>query len=417
MDTGVLILGLAVFAGFLVAFSMGANDVANAMAPAVSSKAVTLRQAVVLAAVLNCLGAVFLGAEVANTVATGIVNVSSIEDTGQLALGMLAALLSAGLWVLIATMTGLPVSATHSVVGGIIGMGLVIGGPEAINWRPLTGIVAAWLISPFFGALLGYLVFMHIRSAILYSRAMLVAARRWAPFWLGLTLALVALSFMYKTPFGKGWHFTWVHGALVGVSIMLLALLLSKLAWPFISARLMGSERFKAHVKQVEELFRHMQIGTACYVALSHGANDVANAIGPVAAIYLIAAQGQVLDKVQIPLWLLLLGGMGIGLGTLLMGKKVMGTVGEGITKINNSRGFSVAFGAATTVLLASNLGLPVSTTHASVGAIMGVGLARGFAAVDFRVLGRIFLYWVLTVPIAAISCVIVYLILRWIIF
>ncbi len=167
-------------------------------------------------------------------------------------------------------------------------------------------------------------------------------------------------------------------------------------------------------LQSIDDVFKNMQVGTACYVALSQGANDVANAVGPVIAIYYIATQGSMLGDLEMPIWLLVMGGLGIALGITLLGHKVMGTVGEKITKMNNSRGFSVAFSAATTVLMASNLGMPVSTTHASDGAVVGVGLARGFHAVDFRVLGKIFLYWVLTIPIAGFSSIVIFQILRW---
>lgn len=398
-----------------MAFSLGANDVANSMAAAVGSKAITIRQAVIIAALLNLVGSVFLGSHVAATVATGIVDAGKIPDHAMLMLGMFAALLSSGLWVLIATFTGLPVSSTHSIVGGIIGMGLVIGGPEVVHWGVLLRIFAAWVISPFFGALIAYLVFTHIRETILYKRDMLAGAKRWIPFWLAFTLILIILSFMFKTPMGKQMGFTWMHGLAVAAIILSFFIGLNKVLWPFLFQSKKMAERKPS--RQVEEVFRRMQMGTACYVALSQGANDVANAIGPVAAIYILARQHNLLSKVDVPLWLLIMGGVGIALGITLLGHKVMGTVGERITKMNNSRGFAVAFGSATTVLMASNLGLPVSTTHAAVGSVVGVGLARGFAAVDFRVLGKIVLYWVLTIPIAALSCVIILTILRFLFF
>lgn len=418
MDTVTVVLAFSAVAGFLMAFSLGANDVANSMAAAVGSKAITIRQAVVIAAALNCVGSIFLGSHVAATVATGIIDSSQVQDHYLLMVGMLAALLSSGLWVLIATFTGLPVSSTHSIVGGIIGLGLALGGPGAVEWGVLTGIFLAWLISPFFGAMVSYLVFVHIRKTILYSRDMLAAAKRWAPVWMGLTVVLIALSVMFKTPVGKRMELNWMHGLLASAAIMALFISTNKFIWPRFFAR-PGKKKQpdRTPPEQVEELFRRMQMGTACYVALSQGANDVANAIGPVAAIYIIAKHNQLLTSVDIPLWLLMMGGVGIALGIMLLGHKVMGTVGERITEMNNSRGFSVAFGAATTVLLASNLGMPVSTTHASVGSVVGVGLARGFGAVDFRVLGKIVLYWVLTLPIAAFSCIIIFYILRWIFF
>lgn len=418
MDTVTVVLACSVVAGFLMAFSLGANDVANSMAAAVGSKAISIRQAVVIAAVLNCAGSIFLGSHVAATVATGIIDSSQIENHYLLMIGMLAALLSSGLWVLIATMTGLPVSSTHSIVGGIIGLGLAIGGPGAVEWGVLTGIFLAWLISPFFGAMIAYLVFVHIRKTILYSRDMLAAAKRWAPMWMGLTVILIVLSLIFKTPFGKKLEFNWIHGVIIAIAIMGLFISANKFIWPkFFAKPKKNASADRTPPEQVEELFRRMQMGTACYVALSQGANDVANAIGPVAAIYIIAKHNQLLAAVDIPLWLLIMGGFGIALGIMALGHKVMGTVGERITEMNNSRGFSVAFGAATTVLLASNLGMPVSTTHASVGSVVGVGLARGFGAVDFRVLGKIVLYWVLTLPIAAFSCIIIFYILQWIFF
>ncbi|MDL2285474.1 inorganic phosphate transporter [Desulfovibrio sp. OttesenSCG-928-F07] len=412
MDTVNIVLILAVVSGFLMAFSLGANDVANSMAAAVGSKAITVKQAVVIAAVLNCAGSIFLGSQVAATVATGIIDASKVPDHTLLMVGMLAALLSSGLWVLIATFTGLPVSSTHSIVGGIIGMGIVLGGPSVVEWKVLIGIFTAWVISPFFGALISYLVFVHIRRTILYSRSMLTAAKRWAPVWMGLTVVLIVLSVMFKTPFGKKMAFNWVHGIAAAIVIMVAFIVVSRLLWPKLTAKKEGAPERRPK-DQVEEMFRRMQMGTACYVALSQGANDVANAIGPVAAIYIIARNNMLLDKVEIPTWLLIMGGVGIAMGIMLLGHKVMGTVGEKITKMNNSRGFAVAFGSATTVLLASNLGMPVSTTHASVGSVVGVGLARGFGAVDFRILAKIVLYWVLTLPIAAFSCIIIYYILR----
>lgn len=415
MDATTIILVCSVIAGFLMAFSLGANDVANSMASAVGSKAITIRQAVIIAAVLNFVGSVFLGSHVAATVATGIVDATRISDHTMLMLGMFSALLSSGLWVLVATFTGLPVSSTHSIVGGIIGMGLVIGGPEVVEWGVLLRIFGAWVVSPFFGALIAYLVFMHIRETILYKRDMLAGAKRWIPFWLAFTLILIVLSFMFKTPMGKKLHFTWVHGAAVAAILLSVLIGLNKVLWPVLfSSKKMADKKAP---EQVEEVFRRMQMGTACYVALSQGANDVANAIGPVAAIYILARQHNLLSKVDVPLWLLIMGGVGIALGIMLLGHKVMGTVGERITKMNNSRGFAVAFGSATTVLMASNLGLPVSTTHAAVGSVVGVGLARGFAAVDFRVLGKIVLYWVLTIPIAAVSCVLIFSLLRLLFF
>lgn len=411
MEYPLLILVAAVLCGFLMAFSLGANDVANAMASAVGAKAITLRQAIYIAAALNFVGAVFLGSQVAATICRGIINPDVIPDQNVLMLGMFAALLSSGLWVLVATYTALPVSSTHSIVGGILGFGLVAGGPDVVHWWSMGGIVLSWIVSPFFGALIAYLVFVHIRRTILYRADILRAARFWAPVWVALTLVLVFLSFCYKTPYGKrlelaGWQGVLIALALAGASIFLMRRQFDKIIGP--------CAKDKKPREQVDEVFRRMQVGTACYVALSQGANDVANAIGPVIAIYFIATQGSMAGALDVPVWLLALGGLGIAAGIACMGYKVMGTVGERITKMNNTRGFAVAFSSATTVLLASNMGLPVSTTHATVGSVVGVGLARGFQAVDFRVLGRILLFWVLTVPIAGFTSIVIFQLLRW---
>ncbi|MDL2279972.1 inorganic phosphate transporter [Desulfovibrio sp. OttesenSCG-928-G11] len=409
MELAVIILIAATLCGFLMAFSLGANDVANSMASPVAAGALSLKQAIIIAATLNFLGAVFLGSQVADTICRGIINPEVIENQQILMLGMFASLLSSGLWVLIATWTALPVSSTHSIVGGILGFGLVAGGPDVVQWWSMAGIIGSWIVSPFFGALIAFLVFVQIRKAVLYKRDMIRAARFWAPLWTAMTVLIVALSFCYKTPYGKNLHLAGWQGLVLALGLSLATVLAAR-RW---FSRLMTVSE-AAPRRQVDEVFRRMQVGTACYVALSQGANDVANAIGPVIAIYYIATAGGITDTLEVPVWLLLVGGLGIAAGIAGMGHKVMGTVGERITKINNSRGFAVAFSSATTVLLASNMGLPVSTTHATVGSVVGVGLARGFQAVDFRVLGKILLFWVLTVPIAAFSSIVIFQILRW---
>lgn len=411
MEYSLLILLAAVLCGFLMAFSLGANDVANAMASAVGAKAITLRQAIYIAAALNFVGAVFLGSHVAATICRGIINPDAIPDQNLLMLGMFAALLSSGLWVLVATYTALPVSSTHSIVGGILGFGLVAGGPDVVHWWSMAGIVLSWVVSPFFGAFIAYIVFVHIRRTILYKKDLLTAARFWTPIWVALTLVLVVLSFCYKTPYGQKLELTGWQGIAIALAVGGLTIVTMRRMFHKVIGRCAED---KPPREQVDEVFRRMQVGTACYVALSQGANDVANAIGPVIAIYFIATQGSMAGVLDVPVWLLVIGGLGIAVGIAAMGYKVMGTVGERITKMNNTRGFAVAFSSATTVLLASNMGLPVSTTHATVGSVVGVGLARGFHAVDFRVLARILLFWVLTVPIAGFTSIVIFQLLRW---
>lgn len=403
-----IFLVLSVGAGLLMAFNLGANDVANSMASAVGARAITVKQAVYIAGILNFVGAVFLGSHVTATISKGIINPSIIDDPTIIMLGMFAALVSAGIWVLIATLTSLPVSSTHSIVGSILGFGIVAGGPGVVNWGTMIGVVLSWIISPFFGGLIAYTVFSLIRSRILAKPDLLERARRWAPRWVALTVFLLGMSFMYKTPIGKSLELSFAVRFVIILGFCAAAWAPAQFAINRLCARL------NSDVDGVEGIFRRMQIGTSCYVAVSQGANDVANAIGPVAAIFMIARHHELLPKAEVPLFLLIIGGAGIALGIGLLGRRVISTVGERITTLTNTRGFAVDFGAATTVLAASSMGMPVSTTHAAVGSVVGVGLARGFAAVDFRVLGKIVLYWVLTVPIAAFTSIVIFQILKW---
>ncbi|GAB6161518.1 inorganic phosphate transporter [Desulfothermus naphthae] len=408
MDIFQVFLGLSVLAGFLMAFNLGANDVANAMASAVGARAISVKQAIFIAGTLNFVGAVFFGSHVTATISKGIINPGFITNPKLFMIGMFASLISAALWVFIATLTALPVSSTHSIIGSILGFGIVAGGPHVVNWKVLGGVVLSWLISPLFAATISFIVFTLIRRNILMREKFVEHTIFWVPIWIVLTCALVILSFFYKTPFGKK------MGLPISVSLGLVLLLGTII---YIASRLWVS-KFIKKVEQssscVEEVFRKIQIGTSCYVAMSQGANDVANAIGPVVAVYSLAKYHAILPKVEIPIFFLALGGFGIATGIMLFGKRVIATVGEKITSLTNTRGFAVDFGTATTVLLASNMGLPVSTTHSAVGGVVGVGMARGFSAVDFGVLIKIIIYWVLTVPIAAFTSIFIFQLLKW---
>ncbi len=392
-----------------MAFSLGANDVANSMAPAVGARAITVRQAVIIAGSLTFVGAVFLGANVTATITRGIINPEHITDPKIMVLGMFASLMAASLWVLLASLTSLPVSSTHSIVGSILGFSLVAAGPNVINWWVLSGVVASWFISPFLAGGIAYLIFTHIRKYIFYKKHYLQQAGIWAPRWIALTALIVGYSFLYKTPVGRGLEIT-RSGAVLATGVI--AFLVWLAARHFINKL---TRKMEQNVDEVEGIFRRLQIMTASYVALSHGANDVANAIGPVAAIYIISRQQVMIETAEIPIHMLVLGGVGLTLGIALLGHKVIATVGNKITTLTHTRGFAVNFSTATTVLVASNLGMPVSTTHACVGGVTGVGLARGFSAVNFGVLFRIMGYWVLTVPIAAFTSIFIFQILKWI--
>lgn len=391
--------------GFYMAWNIGANDVANSMASAVGAKAITIRQAVFIAGILNIVGAAFLGSHVTNTIRKGIVSAEVLSDPNIALVGALAALLSAALWVSFATWKSLPVSTTHSIVGSMIGFGVIAGGFSVINWSQLLAVVLSWVISPVFSMLIGYVMFKIIVKLIISHTNATRRAFKLSPYFIGTAFFVVILSFLFKTPFGKKLAVSTNDALLVALILSFVLGLFAKL----LLKKLILNKKSEG----VEGVFRRIQIGTSCYVALAQGANDVANAIGPLAVIYFIVKTGSVGSKVPVPLFLLLFGGIGIALGISMAGSRVMKTIGTKITTLTNTRGFSVDFAAATTVILASKLGLPVSTTHAAVGGVIGVGMARGLEAVNFRIVLKIMVYWVLTVPAAALTCMLIFKILK----
>jgi PiT family inorganic phosphate transporter len=401
-ESMILVLGYIV--GFYMSWNIGANDVANSMASAVGAKAITIRQAIFIAGILNCVGATFIGAHVTNTIRKGIVSTEVLSDPHLALIGAFSALLAAALWVSFATWKSLPVSTTHSIVGAMIGFGIMAGGFAVINWGKLGAVIASWVISPIFSLIIAWSMFNIIVKFVLRRRD----AFRWAlmlsPVFIGLTVFVVVLSFLFKTPLGKTLSLGTPVALLTGMIVALFFGLVGRL----LLTRFVPNDE-----SGTEEIFRKIQIGTSCYVALAQGANDVANAIGPLAVIYFLVKTGTVGVQVPVPIYLLLFGGVGIACGIGMAGHRVMDTIGNKITTLTNTRGFAVDFAAATTVLIASKLGLPVSTTHAAVGGVMGVGLARGIEAVNFRILYKIVLYWILTVPAAALTSMIVFKLLE----
>ncbi len=404
MSTEYYILIAGYILGFYMAWNIGANDVANSMASAVGAKAITVRQAIFIAGILNVVGAVFIGSHVTDTIRKGIVSTEILADPHIALIGALAALLSAALWVSFATWKSLPVSTTHSIVGAMIGFGIMAGGFSVIKWGKLAAVVLSWVISPVFSLIIAFVMFKFIVKLIISKQESFVRALKLSPFFIGITFFVVILSFLFKTPLGK-------KLAIETPSALLIALILA-VVFGFAGMKLLS--RFVREMETgAEGIFRSIQVGTSCYVALAQGANDVANAIGPLAVIYFIVKTGGIGGEVSVPVFLLLFGGIGIACGIGMAGARVMETVGKKITTLTNTRGFSVEFAAATTVLVASKMGLPVSTTHAAVGGVLGVGLARGLEAVNFRIIIKIMLYWILTVPISAITSMIIFKILQ----
>jgi PiT family inorganic phosphate transporter len=406
MSAEYLILITGFIFGFYMAWNIGANDVANAMAPAVGAKAITIRQAVFIAGILNIVGATFIGSHVTNTIRKGIVSTDVMSDPHVALAGALAAMLAAALWVSFATWRSLPVSTTHAIVGAMIGFGIMAGGFSVINWGNLVAVVLSWVISPVLSLIIGFVMFKIIVKVILSKEEVFERSIQASPYFIGIAMFVVALSFVFKTPLGEKFSISMPMALMIAFVLAAISGYIGKV---LLKRFLKGTDKSNG----AEEVFRRIQIGTACYVALAQGANDVANAIGPLAVVYFIVKTGNIGGTVPVPIFLLLFGGVGIACGISMAGKRVMTTMGTKITSLTNSRGFAVSFSAATTVLLASKLGLPVSTTHAAVGGVMGVGLARGLEAVNFKIIFQIMIYWVLTVPAAAITSMIIFKIIR----
>jgi len=391
-----------ILVGMFMAFTIGANDVANGMATAVGAKAITPKQAAFLASFLEFLGAVMFGATVTKTIANGIVSIEHITNPNHIIYGALSALLAAATWVLIATVFAMPVSTTHSIIGGMIGFGPVSGGVRVVYWSNLGKIVLSWIISPVVGGLLSFVVFKVIVLTILHRPSPLKAAKKVAPVLIGFTFFLISFLFSLKT-LKKPYNVSLLAGLVFFVVAFVLSYLLLR--------RVINNK--SNEYDAVEDIFRHVQVMTSAYVCFSHGANDVANAVGPVALILMIRQAGTaILGAIEIPKYILFIGGLGIALGVLLYGYKVMETIGYNITELNNTRGFSVDFGTATTVLLSSIFGFPISTTHTVVGAVTGVGLARGIEVVNVDILKDILISWFITIPFSASVSALLFLIL-----
>ena len=393
------ILGVATLIGFYMAANIGANDLANAMGTSVGSGALTMNQAVVVSMIANMVGAVLAGGHVTNTIRKGMIDPSLLTGSPEsLLLGMFAALLSAGIWVQVATHFGLPVSTTHSIVGAVVGFGIMAVGFGAVSWGTVIAVVLSWIISPVAGGVLGGAVYVFIRRKILSSRAPYDQTRKYAPWMLTVVFTVLILSILFKGL--KNLHLNLGFGT--ALLIALPVSVAAGFAGRAILSRL-GGEGCRwirgDESEKVQCVFLYLQILTACYVAFAHGANDVANAIGPLAAIFAVVKTKTVAMQVEVPAWMLAAGGAAVGGGLLAFGSRVMQTIGRKITEITPVRGFSAEFGAATTILICSRLGLPVSTTHVLVGSVIGVGFMRGMGVLDLRVIRNILYSWFITLP------------------
>ena len=415
MEHATVFILLAGGFGLFMAWGIGANDVANAMGTSVGSRALTVYQAVIVAAVFEFSGAVLAGGQVTSTIRKGIVDPALFADTPELLVyGMLASLLAAGIWLLAASYFGWPVSTTHSIVGAIVGFAAVGIGMEAVNWGKVGSIVMSWVVSPVLAGVIAYLLFQSLRWLILDTAAPLRQAKRWVPFYIFLVGFTVALVTLLKGLSHVGLTLTAVESTLYATAFGTLMGIGGSIA----AARVRPDPDADAdfHYTSVEKVFTVLMIVTACAMAFAHGSNDVANAIGPVAAVVAVAqAGGSVAQKSATPIWILLIGAAGIVAGLSMYGHKVMATIGSKITLLTPSHGFAATLAAAGTVVVASGTGLPISTTHTLVGAVLGVGMARGIGAIDLRVVRTIFVSWVVTLPAGAILAVVFFYLLKFI--
>jgi PiT family inorganic phosphate transporter len=397
-----ILIGLAALFGVLMAFGIGANDVANAMGTSVGSNALTVKQAILIAMIFEFAGAFLAGGEVTATIRKGIIDTTTLHQTPELLVfGMMASLLAAGIWLIVASYFGWPVSTTHSIVGAIVGFAAVGIGIDVVQWNKVGSIVASWVISPLLSGTMAFLLFISVQKLILNTDNPLAMAKKYVPFYMFLAGFMIALVTVMKGLKHVGIHLTFQESLMIACLVGLSVALIGRF---FIQKQVVNPNADKKfHYASVEKVFAVLMVVTACGMAFAHGSNDVANAIGPLAAVVSIVENGSILSESSLPLWILFLGGMGIVLGLALFGARVMATIGKKITELTPSRGFAAELAAATTVVIASGTGIPVSTTHTLVGAVLGVGMARGIAALNLGTLKSIAISWIVTLPAGAI--------------
>jgi PiT family inorganic phosphate transporter len=470
----IILLALACIFGLYMAWSIGANDVANAMGTSVGSGALTLPKAVLIAAILEFSGAFLVGSHVTETIRSGILDLDTIPEAKLIMLGMLAALLGSAVWLQVATYFGWPVSTTHSIVGAVVGFGIIVAGVDAVKWNGVISIASSWVLSPLISGVIAFALFALVRKLIFEAPNPVTSMRRMAPVLIFLVFMVLTLVTALKGLKNLNLDLGLFEAILIALVISSVAAFIgnemvgrmrspealnakeeaivarvqqAKVALPTLQRALrnlklaqerspdyigrdlgdalemLESARFELqelsehrhhtyHEKSylfVERVFKYLQILSACAVAFAHGANDVANAIGPLAAVWEIAMTGVLSSMVPVSPILLALGGVGIVIGLATWGWRVIETLGRKITELTPTRGFSAEFGAACTILFASRLGLPISTTHCLVGAVMGVGIARGITSLNLKVLSRIFFSWIITIPVAALLASAIY--------
>jgi PiT family inorganic phosphate transporter len=412
-EFGTIFIVIAIVFGLYMTWGIGANDVANVMGTSVGSGAITVKTAIIIAAIFEFAGAAIAGGNVTKTIRKGIIDPTSIVNNPEILIfGMLAALLAAAVWLMIASTRGWPVSTTHSIVGAVVGFAIAGIGIEAVAWGKIGQIVASWIISPVLGGAAAFALMMSIRKLILNTDDPFAMAKKWGPFYVFLVGFIISLVTMFKGLKHLNLELSVPMSFLVA---FIFGILMAIIGWWMIQRVEVDIDADKEfHFASVEKVFVPMMIFTACAMAFAHGSNDVANGVGPMAAVYgLVKSGGELSQSSPMPIWILMIGGVGIVVGLATYGYRVMRTIGTKITELTPTRGFCATMAAAAVVVLASRTGMPVSTTHIAVGAVIGVGFARGIGALDLRVIGSIVMSWIVTLPIGGALAAIFFFILR----
>ena len=413
MDLSSFLMFLAIAACIYMACNIGANDVANAMGTSVGSGSLTFKQAIYVAAVAEFSGAFFVGGHVSDTIRKGMLDPTIFADAPlHLVYGMIAALIAAALWLNFASYLGWPVSTTHSIVGAVVGFGVMAGGMDAINWSKVWSVVMSWIVSPVMGGLVAFLLFRFLTNQVFRRRNPLLYAKRILPYMIFLVCVILANAMFYKGLKNIHLDFSFPQAMFYSLIVGAIGFFISKPLAKNIPN--VPKKEIHEQLEATENIFKYLQITTAFYIAFAHGSNDVANAVGPLAAVISILNSGTVAMKVAMPTWILALGGGFIVLGLLVWGRRVMETIGKKITEITPSRGFCATFAGATVVLICSKMGLPVSTTHTLVGSVIGVGLARGLPTLNLGIVKEIIMSWLATVPFTAFLAAIIFKIMLW---
>ncbi|HDL5282398.1 TPA: inorganic phosphate transporter, partial [Mannheimia haemolytica] len=400
---GSILVIITAIVGFMMAFGIGANDVSNAMGTSVGSGTITIKQAILIAMVFEFAGAYLAGGEVADTIKSGIIDPAQFANSPDiLVLGMMASLCAAGMWLIIATKMGWPVSATHTIIGAVIGFALITIGSDAIQWDALGGIVGSWFVTPILAGIVAYSIFINSQKLIFNRSNPFKQAKKYGPMYMGITIFILVIVTVSKGLKHVGLHLDTAETLGISFALALLAFIIGYFYFRSKSFAMKARAEEKGFAG-VEKIFSILMLITACAMAFAHGSNDVANAIGPLAAVESIVRSGGMIEgKTTLAPWILPLGALGMMIGLAIMGKNVMATVGTGITDLTPSRGFAAQFACAVTVVIASGTGLPISTTQTLVGAVLGVGFARGIAALNLGVIRNIVISWVITLPVGA---------------